>query len=131
MLTKKNTCFENKTLKSEIIELKDEMKLAKKEVKVLKRGGQEIEHDFPKKGKNFESKIRNPTDYKSETVSSEKDAKSKEKILMKKIKALEEEKAKAIIAKNKSERDLTQNKVPKDSKSAFTDLISNLQLQSL
>ena len=68
-------------MESEIIELKDEMKLAKKEVKVLKRGGQKSDDDFLKKCENFESKIRNPMDYKSETVSAEKDAKSKEKIL--------------------------------------------------
>ena len=114
---------ENKILKGELIELKDEIKAAKKEVKTLKKEKLKIEHDFLRRSDNFEAKIKNLMDYKAEKCAEEKEAKSKEKFLLKKIKALEEDKAKATIAKNKLERDLNQNKVPKDSKSSLTDTI--------
>ena len=114
---------ENKILKGELIELKDEIKAAKKEVKTLKKEKLKIEHDFLRRSDNFEAKIKNLMDYKAEKCAEEKEAKSKEKFLLKKIKALEEDKAKATLAKNKLERDLNQNKVPKDSKSSLTDTI--------
>ena len=67
--------------------------------------------------------------FKADKVAEEKDAKSKE-FLLKKTKALEEDKAKAVIAKNRVERDLNQNKVVKDSKSICTDLTQRVDKQN-
>ena len=61
-------------------------------------------------------------EFKSEKVSDEKNTKSKEKVLLKKIKSLEEDKAKATIAKNKLERDLI--------KSTLINLFPNLEKQT-
>ena len=121
---------ENKTLKSDITELKGELKIAKKDVKTLNKESIKSEHDFGKRIDILESKIRNLMEFKAGKVAEERDAKTKEKTLLKKIKALEEDKAKVTIAKNKIERDLNQNKVSTDSKSSLTELLVNLEKES-
>ena len=69
-------------------------------------------------------------EFKAVKFAEDKEAKSKEKFLLRKIKALEEDKAKATIAKNRMERDLNQNKVSKDSKTSQTDIILNDEKQT-
>ena len=78
----------------------------------------------------FEAKIKNLMKFKADKFAEDKEAKSKERFLLRKIKALEEDKAKAIIAKNRVERYLNQNKVSKDSKSSLTDIILNYKKQT-
>ena len=69
-------------------------------------------------------------EFKAQKVAEDKESKSKEKMLIKKIKNLEEDKAKAIIATNRIKRDLNQNKVSKDSKLSQTEFAENSAKES-
>ena len=118
---------ENKILKSEISFLNSELKMANKEAKMLKKENVKIENDFLKKSENFESKIRNLMEFKAEKLLEEKDLKSKEKLISKKLKAVEEIKARITIDKIKLDRDLNQNMVNRVVKSSQTDPFINFE----
>jgi chromosome segregation ATPase len=122
-------CSEKKNLKSENEDLKSEVNHLKVTLKTCKKEKKESDNRYEKKMHEYEGKISNLIDYKNSKLSKEKDLKSKNKKVEKKLKALVEKEAKVELEKRKVERllgslvhEIASKKTP-----STTDLSSNLE----
>ena len=100
---------EIKQFKDEISDLKNATSKANKEVKNLKRENAHLEHENKKKCEAYEFQIDKLKGLYSEKIANEKDVKTREKKLKKKIRELEEEKCQFTIDKRKFKQEQNNN----------------------
>ena len=100
---------EIKKSKDETSDLKNAISKANKEVKNLKRENAHLEHESKKKCDAYEFQIDRLNGLYSDKVANEKDVKTREKKLKKKIRELEEEKSQFTIDKRKFKQEQNNN----------------------
>jgi hypothetical protein len=93
------TCIELKNVKSTVENLKKEMNQSSVIIKTLKKEAKEADSQHQKIVKKKDDTIHNLQVYKSEKQSEERDLKTKEKKVRKKMKTLEEREAKLCLLK--------------------------------
>ena len=113
--TKEMLSYEIKKLQTEIVDLKNDVSLANKDVKILKKEKLKSEHEHVKKCEALEFKINNLQELNAEQMNDEKNLKSREKKLIKKIRAHEEDKSRFAVEKRKFECNNNAAQVTKSS----------------
>ena len=114
---------ENKGLKSQSNDLENEIKALKIALKASKKKVKDQEHESKKKQGALEDIIRNLNEFKMEKIAEEKEFKAKNKKLNKKLKDLEERKAKIIVEKSMLDRISTNN--VKEKETVLNEVIKN------
>ena len=99
--TKEMLSYEIKKLQTEIRDLKNAVSLANKDVKNLKKEKLKSEHEHVKKSEALEFKIKNLQELNAEKMEDEKNLKSREKKLIKKIRVHEEDQSRFAVEKRK------------------------------
>ena len=87
-----------------IKDLENEKKTLRTALKSSKKEAKDQEHDSKKKYNGLEDTIRNLNEFKITKIAEEKEFKAKNKKLNKKLKDLEERKAKEMVEKNNLNR---------------------------
>ena len=98
-MKREKTCIELKKVKNEVEDLKKEINQSSVFIKTLKKEAKEADSQHQKTVKKKDDTIHNLQVYKSEKQSEERDLKTKEKKVKKKMKNLEELEAKLCLLK--------------------------------